>query len=1032
MRISLIITLALLLSIFHQVHSQRTLFYDDPEYTFRLALELYEKEKYVAAKGLFDAVIEKISDKNSLLRADAQYYASVSAAELKHPDAQNRITEFIESHPGHVKVPVAYFHLGKIYYERRSYRRAAEAFTNVTISELSQRQRDEYYFAAGYSWFETNDLPKAKRAFKHLKDRETRFKVYATYYYAHVCYLDQDFSEALKNFDLIKEHPDFKPLIPYYYAQILYKQERYSEMADVVTPLIDRQTTRRLGTIARLIGDAFYKLNLYEESVGYLEIYLNETGGNISRIDAYQIGYVYYQTGDHQRAVDMFQKVTYQKDSLAQSAYYHLADCYISLNEKRFALNAFYEAYKIGLDGNITEDALYNYAKLTYELAHNPYNQAVKAFEQFLGDYPNSPNAANAQTYLVNLYVSTRNYRSALTSIEKIKDQSDELRAAYQRISFFRGVELFNDNNYKKAVSTFNRSLEFVPDRTLRAKTLYWIGESYYRLEKWDSARTYYNRYQVAPGAFSLSEHNLANYNIGYTYFKQLNYDRSLIAFRKFLLKPENIRADILQDAYMRAADCYFMKKDYSNAITYYKHSAQVEGGIKTAYPIYQQALAQGATGRFQSKADLLESMIRSYPQSNYRSSALFELATTWQIIGNQTRALDAFKKLLAEYPNSRYKKEALLQTGLIYFNTGREDLALKNFDRVAREFRGTPESKEALLLTRDIYVVTDRVEEYYNYIKNLQVTDPTVADITEVEKDSLTYLPAVNYYLEGNCEEALPRFINYINKYPEGVFIIDAHFYKAECQVAKKDYEEAIKSYDFVTSRHRTKFTEAALLKAAELHFMNDNCQEALKNYIRLEQNADNRLYVQQGRIGQMRCYKATGDISKAYATASRIIREKQHPEEIITEAYFIRAKAAMEMDSIAEAQTLFEKVIKRTRNEFAAESKYLLAVIQFNMEEYEEAEREIFELINDIPSYDYWIAKAFILLADVYVKTDNAFQARHTLQSIIDNYDGEDLIIEARKKLQKILDAEKMEEKLFEEEEIQLQMTVPENIDE
>jgi thioredoxin-like negative regulator of GroEL len=46
--------------------------------------------------------------------------------------------------------------------------------------------------------------------------------------------------------------------------------------------------------------------------------------------------------------------------------------------------------------------------------------------------------------------------------------------------------------------------------------------------------------------------------------------------------------------------------------------------------------------------------------------------------------------------------------------------------------------------------------------------------------------------------------------------------------------------------------------------------------------------------------------------------------------------------------------------------------------------------------------VAKSFILLADVYLATGNEFQARQTLQSIIDNYEGEDLRQLARQKLE------------------------------
>jgi hypothetical protein len=44
--------------------------------------------------------------------------------------------------------------------------------------------------------------------------------------------------------------------------------------------------------------------------------------------------------------------------------------------------------------------------------------------------------------------------------------------------------------------------------------------------------------------------------------------------------------------------------------------------------------------------------------------------------------------------------------------------------------------------------------------------------------------------------------------------------------------------------------------------------------------------------------------------------------------------------------------------------------------------------------------------------VKTGNVFQAKHTLQSIIDNYEGAELVKEAHEKLNVILEAQKLEE--------------------
>ena len=49
------------------------------------------------------------------------------------------------------------------------------------------------------------------------------------------------------------------------------------------------------------------------------------------------------------------------------------------------------------------------------------------------------------------------------------------------------------------------------------------------------------------------------------------------------------------------------------------------------------------------------------------------------------------------------------------------------------------------------------------------------------------------------------------------------------------------------------------------------------------------------------------------------------------------------------------------------------------------------IFELVENY--FSDFIAKSFILLADIYKEKNNLFQSKATLQSIIDNYDGDDL---------------------------------------
>ncbi|MFA6946043.1 MAG: hypothetical protein WC220_09085, partial [Pedobacter sp.] len=51
----------------------------------------------------------------------------------------------------------------------------------------------------------------------------------------------------------------------------------------------------------------------------------------------------------------------------------------------------------------------------------------------------------------------------------------------------------------------------------------------------------------------------------------------------------------------------------------------------------------------------------------------------------------------------------------------------------------------------------------------------------------------------------------------------------------------------------------------------------------------------------------------------------------------------------------------------------------------------------------HDYWVAKTYILIADNYVAMKDIFQAKSTLQSILENYENkeDDILSLAKEKL-------------------------------
>ena len=65
------------------------------------------------------------------------------------------------------------------------------------------------------------------------------------------------------------------------------------------------------------------------------------------------------------------------------------------------------------------EISRFNYAKLSYEFGYQ--DEALKSFQTFLNDYPNSQYRDEAIELLVGALANTNNYKDALTLLESIR-----------------------------------------------------------------------------------------------------------------------------------------------------------------------------------------------------------------------------------------------------------------------------------------------------------------------------------------------------------------------------------------------------------------------------------------------------------------------------------------------------------------------------------------------------------------------------------------------------------------------------------
>jgi tetratricopeptide (TPR) repeat protein len=1018
-RFFLIIILNLGLS--GSLKSQHTISDTHDDVSYYKGRELFGKEKYGAAQMEFQKIIDFYAGRHSEIAREAEYYNALCALNLFNDDAEYLMYRYINRYPESQNISRAYFELGKFVYDKKNWGTAIKWFSEVDRYDLSAEQQGEFLFKKGYSYFMRNEYEDARLAFYEIKDTDQKYAIPATYYYAHIAYVQQNYETALNGFLKLSNDETFSPVVPYYITQIYYLQKKWDELLKYAPPLLESVTEKRYGEVSKMIGEAYFQTQQYDKAIPYLEKYQAMTA-SASRLDKYQIAYSYYMAGNYEKAVEYFQAAATGKDELSQSALYHLGDCYLHLGQKNQARLSFSVASRLDYNAEIKEDALFNYAVVTYELSYNPFNEAVIAFNQYIYLYPASKRTDEAYKYLVLAFMSTKNYKTALALLEKIKNKTPEIEKACQRVSYFRGLELFNNLLFNDAINKFDESLKYKQyDNEIKTLCYYWKGESYYRLKDYKSALDYYTSFISSSGAASLGVYDNCLYNIAYCYFEMENYDQAMTKFRQYENMSKGSSTRLLGDTYDRIGDLLFLNMKYPEAVEYYDRAINL-GLVDVDYALFQKGFSLGLMNQHMEKIMVLTRILDSYKNSPYVADALYETGRSYFILQQPERSIPLYQKILAEHANSSYASKALLQIGLIYYNQNNYDESLKSYKKVMTDYPGTPEASSALTGIKNVYVDMGKVDDYFAYINSLGISE----DMTTAEQDSLNYIAAENVYMSGDCGKATENFTNYINRFPNGRFLIQANFYKAECLVKAGELDRALESYGYIISHPRNQYSEPALVSASRINYTLGKWPQALENYLVLEEVAEVKTNITEALVGKMRCYYNLEEFQNTIDAAKEVLTDEKIPEELAREAHFKIAKSYYGLDRFALALEEFKKVATEVKSPEGAESKYRVAELYYVRKEYQQAEDGIFNFIDMNTPHQYWMAKAFIVLADVYIQKGDNFQAIQTLQSVIDYYEvTDDGILElAKSKKAALEEKEKAGEQKSEGEDLELQI--------
>ncbi len=986
--------IALCFVVFFSAHvfAQDQLSQNKTEKLYQRGVDLVNHSNFGAAREAFTEFLSLSSPTDSR-RGEAEYYVAFCALNLGHKDGERLIDDFIDHNPSSPRASTAFYDLATFFYGEANYTKASQYYKKVNFPALTADQQSQGHFKWGYSYFNQKKLDEALEQFNFVKRQSNAYAPAASYYAGFIEYSKSQFEEALFDLKKAESSPSYASIVPYLIANIYYKQGRYDTLIDYANTLKGKDVSNT-SDIAMLVAEAQYFKGDFKNAIQSYQKYFESNGKTETGL-LFRAGYANYAAGNTEKGIEYLDKAAAAKDTVSYYASYYLGILYLKQGNKPYALNAFDYAKKNPKDSKLAEESSFQFAKVSYD-AGKP-DQAINEFERFVTTYPSSVHTSEVKELLAQAYVNGNNFNKAIEYIEALPSRSPVLNQGYQKATYLKGAELFNKNEYPEAVQYFNKSLEFPIDPNYVALASFWNGETYSIGKKYEEAATNYLRV-IGLGA-SVDPEILVKtrYGLGYAHFNLQNYDKALFSFKEFVNKGNKSTANYA-DGIIRLGDCYYVSKQYDEALAQY-NKAKAFGSVDNDYVLMQSAVIYGIQRKYTEARNQFAELVKSYPKSQYRAEAMFQRGQFEIEQGNYQAAVDAFTQLIRDGGNSKFLPYAFIRRGAASFNLKQYDKTISDYQAVIQQFPNHPAAQEALLPLQEALNTAGRSSEFDKYIALVEKANPNNSSL-----EGLKYETAKNIYFDQQYEKAIVSLNNFLTSYPQTTKVQEAKYYIAESHYRLREYDKAMIIYKELNNDMTFAMGSKVVARIAEIEFKTGKYSDGIASYHRLEKLATNKKEQYNAWSGLMETFYLLTQYDSADVYARIILERGNINAGAQNKASLYLGKTAMARGDYEGAKDEFLNTLNAARDEYGAEAKYLVAQIFTTKKEYKQSNETLMSLNNDFAAYENWVGKSYLLLADNFIAMEDVFQARATLQSLIDHFPQQAVKDEAKKKLMQL----------------------------
>jgi tetratricopeptide (TPR) repeat protein len=978
-----------------QVNAQATLYQQGTEIVFQDALELYTKGQFPASKIEFARLEEaNLSENREIERT---YYYASAALRAENPDGAVLLEKFILEYPAAPLRNTAAMELGDHFFLARNYSKAIESFRKVDLGAVYGEEKAAVLFKSGYSFFQLKNYKESLSYFEQAKLFRSEYLPDAYYYAAYVHLVQKDDEKAIQNFKEAEKASTYAGKVPYMLASIFYRQKDFDALIAYAPSILQRQGLEKKEAIQLLLAEAYYEKGNHEQAAQNYMAFVQSKKGTLTREQQYKAGVSHYQTNRFVEASNFFKEVALQNDKLGQVSSYYLGHAYVKLNNPQFASNSFSNAYKSDHDLQIKQEALFNYAKVNLE--KGSFQDAVNALDTYLNSYATGPHAKEAENLLSDALINTNNYLRAIEHMDKMANKSDRIKGAYQKVTFYQAMVYYRDNKYPAALQLLNKSQTYPVDRNLLVQSQFWKGEIHAVNGNLPEAIKAYEAV-IALKPSPQDPHLLkTHYGLGYAYFNSENYPKAEVQFKVYTDKLRGSREkENYEDALLRLGDTYYVQKKFGDALETFNRAIR-ENNASTDYAHFRAGVIHNFENRNSQAIDQLDRIINGFPTSRYLEDALFQKAQINMEMTRYSEARDGFSALISSRPNSPFIPFALEGRAVANYSLQQYEGAIMDYKRILDNHPNSSNVDAALVGLQESLTLQGRAGEFSNYLSTYKKTNPGSNSLQVLEFEN-----AKNLFFSQSFEASIRAFESYLRSYPNVPQSAEARFFIGDAHLRLNAKDKALEYFYQLEKVSDASIRNRAIQRIATLEFEKGNYQKSIPYFRSSGKNARTKIEEYEAYNGLMESFFAINSYDSAIYYSDKVMQLGGVTPDALPKSMLIKGKSLKAAGRLDQAKGTFMTLYKDFKTVHGAEGLYLLALILHDAGQFKESNDLIFDHSQDFGPYDFWYGKQFILLAKNYLKLNEAFQAKATLESVVENSSNELVKEEANQLLRSI----------------------------